>query len=262
MGTQTSWTGGIADDDKVGIRNSAAFLRGIDHRTSPSELKLTPRAVVDSGSTVTNLVMWGERACDALWFYDQVGAIYKRTTGGTWTKEHTASNSSGNGLKFFGEDGNLYYTQNTTIGRLTRACEGDGKFTDDFLGVDGGEPTNTKSLDLERLSSQYASVADNANLSITGDLTMEIYAKLESLPEDTDEYVLMSKWNESGDERSYRMYITTGTSVFGDGSDGPLTISTDTTEAPIDANCTGTEGQTSITVSNTTGTLAAGQEVL
>lgn len=261
IGSQTSWTGGIADDAKIGIRNSVAFLRGIDHRTSPSELRLTPKAIIDSGSTVTSLVMWGERACDALWFYDQSGAIYKRTTDGTWSKQHTASESSGNGLKYFGEDGNLYYAQNTTIGRLTRACEGDGKFVDDFLGVDGGEPTNTKSLQLVRTSSQYADIVDNANLSITGDLTLEIYAKMATLPTDTDEYVLMSKWSEQSDQRSYRAYITTGTSVFGDGSDGPLTISVDTTEAPIDANCDGTEGQTTLTISNTTGTFLAGQEI-
>ena len=53
---------------------------------------------------------------------------------------------------------------------------------------------------------------------------------------------------------------TTGTSFFGDGSDGALTISTDTTEAPIDSACTGTMGSTTLTATNVS--FVAGQKVL
>ena len=50
------------------------------------------------------------------------------------------------------------------------------------------------------------------------------------------------------------------TSSFGDGSSGALTISTDTTEAPIDSACTGTVGST--TLSATNASFAANQKIL
>ena len=53
---------------------------------------------------------------------------------------------------------------------------------------------------------------------------------------------------------------TAGTSYFGDGSDGALTISSDTTEAPIDSACTGSIGSTTLTATNVS--FVAGQKVL
>lgn len=47
---------------------------------------------------------------------------------------------------------------------------------------------------------------------------------------------------------------------FGDGSDGDLTISSNTTEAPIDASCSGTSGATSLTATNAS--FAIGQLIL
>lgn len=47
---------------------------------------------------------------------------------------------------------------------------------------------------------------------------------------------------------------------FGSGSDGALTISGNTTDAPIDSACSGTSGTTSLTATN--GSFAAGQVVL
>lgn len=47
---------------------------------------------------------------------------------------------------------------------------------------------------------------------------------------------------------------------FGDGSDGDLTISSNTTEAPIDASCSGTSGSTSLSATNAS--FSSGQLVL
>ena len=47
---------------------------------------------------------------------------------------------------------------------------------------------------------------------------------------------------------------------FGNGTDGDLTISTDTTEAPIDSTCSGTAGQFSLTATNAS--FASGQAIL
>ena len=51
-----------------------------------------------------------------------------------------------------------------------------------------------------------------------------------------------------------------GTGSFGDGSDGALSISADTTEAPIDSACTGSKDATALTATNAS--FAAGQIVL
>lgn len=47
---------------------------------------------------------------------------------------------------------------------------------------------------------------------------------------------------------------------FGDGSDGVLTVSTTTTDSPIDSSCSGTSGSTSLTATNAS--FAAGQKIL
>ena len=58
---------------------------------------------------------------------------------------------------------------------------------------------NTHSLDLEQTSSQYAYCADNADVSVTGDLTLEAWVKLET---DTVDMAIAAKHGLS-DHRSY-----------------------------------------------------------
>lgn len=246
--SQDSFVGGISFARDLGIQNSYSFGRSVDHRGEPGELKITPKSELDSGTIVTDLPMWGARACTRTFAYGNAGAIYQSSTAGSWSKVHTAADSQGNGLGFFTSDNALYYTQNTTFGRLLDACTG-SSFTDDFKGSEGGDPTNTKSLVLDG-STQYASRADTASTSITSDLTLETYCKLSALPATGEIQTLISKWDEQSDKRSYKMDITTKSDFFGDGRDGALTISTDTTEDPVDANCTGTSGQNTLTVTN------------
>lgn len=261
IGTVTDFSGGLSDSPKSGVKNSFAGGRGIDFRSNPNQITALPKAIKHSGSIIENLVLWGERTCSSVWFYDLIGNIYK-LSGGTYTKVHTAAESQGNGLAYYPEDDNLYYAQNTTLGRYTQACAETGTFVDDFLGSVGGEPTNTNSIDFEASSSQSATRADTASLSLTGDFTLEAYIKPESLPTGSDQMTIMSKWEEDGTTLSYKLGIIAVSNFFGDGSDGALTISSNTTEAPIDANCTGTSGTNTLTVSNVTGTFVAGQKIM
>lgn len=60
------------------------------------------------------------------------------------------------------------------------------------------------SLDLEASSSQYAQAADSASLSLTGDFTLELWVKFESLPSSGNKMNFVSKWNEGANQRSYR----------------------------------------------------------
>lgn len=74
---------------------------------------------------------------------------------------------------------------------------------------------NIYSTDLEKSSSQYWSVADTASLSITGDMTLEMWVKLESAPSNST-YCLARKYAEGGNNRSYmfRYQDTGGTKRF------------------------------------------------
>lgn len=248
---------GISSSKKLGMEASIAFNRATDFRTEPSEVTLNPRAEKDTGGLIDDLPMWMERACSRIFAYDKSGNVYKKESS-AWTKHYTIPNSVGNGMAYFGEDQNLYLAQNKTITRLLEACTGN-EYYPSFLESEGGEPTNTKSLDLEASSSEVVSVADAAGLSITGDLTLEAYVKPESLPATNGSMVLVSKWSENA-KRSYKLDITTESNYFGNGADGALVISSNTTEAPIDSACTGTAGTPTLTATNTS--FAADQMVL
>ena len=97
-------------------------------------------------------------------------------------------------------------------------------------------------------------------MSIKGDITIEGNFKPESLPAAGAEVTLVSKWNGLSDERSYYLGLAAVSGYFGDGSDGALTISADTTQAPTDSSCSGTAA--AYTLSATNASFAAGQKIL
>lgn len=253
---------GIADFNKESlIPDQVAWCRSVDYRTNPREITLLPKTAKESGSTVVDLPMWADTTPVSMvtYIYGNTGHFYSRTSTPTYTDLHTVPSSHGNGLAYYGEDDYMYYTNDTVIGRYG-PLSSSPQFTDDFLGAQGGVPTNTYSLSLVAASSQYADRADTASLSITGNITLEAYFKPTTLPASGSSMALVSKWDESGSTRSYIMDINGVAGYFGDGSDGALTISVDTTEAPIDSACTGTTGTTSLSATNAS--FAASQIVL
>jgi len=69
---------------------------------------------------------------------------------------------------------------------------------------------NTHSLDLELSSSQYAYCNDNADVSITGDISGECWIKLETKASVVGVNVhLINKWTDQNDDRSYTFFIAT-----------------------------------------------------
>lgn len=252
---------GIADSKKFGEPGFCRFTRGLDFRSDPAQMTVLPRASLISGTVIKGLPMWHDRVLNKEYFYDDTGRIYSVDSDNLVTQEHFASNSKGNGLRYFGEDKSLYYAQNTTFGRYGRVDQ-NPSYSDDVLGSIGGDPTNTHSLNLVAASNQYASVADHADFDITGNLSLEAFIKPASFPGELAEQVIVSKWDTNSDERSFKLSIASTAASFGSGTDGALTISTNTTEAPIDANFSASAGATSFTISNVTGSFAAGQRVL
>lgn len=255
------WVAGISDFIKEGTQDSYYFGRSINHRSDPRSITLNPRTIKESGSIIEDLPKWSEiTPCGEMIFYGNAGKIYKRSSAGVYTKLREVANSHGNGMSYFGEDNFIYYTGDKTIGRYGPVCSTNPQFVDDFFGSQGGTPLNTYSLWLQSASSQYASRADTASLSVMGDLSLEAYIYPKSLPASSSSMTLIGKWNEASNKRSYKLDIVATNGYFGDGSDGALTISTDTTDAPIDSACSGTTGTT--TLSATNASFAAGQVIL
>ena len=258
----TQFNGGIADFSNEGPDNSYAFGRSIDVRSDPHAISILPRTVKESGSTVTDLIKWAETYVGTLttYMYGNAGNIYSRDTSGNYTFLRTVANSHGNGLLYSPEDNYLYYALDKVIGRYGPLNASSPSFNDDFLASFGGVPLNTNALDLEAGSSQYASRADTASLSITGDLAIDMQIKPETLPAAAEQMVLVSKWNESGTTRSYKFDLNTASGYFGDGSEGNHTVSADMTDNPIDSACLGNISTTSLTATNASFT--AGQQIL
>ncbi len=264
---QKSWMSGISNllkepssqdpDQPTGYW----YSENLNVRTDPYALTLNPATVKESGGTVTDFVKWMDITPASLVTYliGDTGKIYSRTTAGMWSYLHQAAASHGNGLQYFYGDDYLYYPNDSTIGRYG-PLSGTPLFSDDFLTAQGGVPQNTNSLALVAASSQYGHAADSASLSITGDLTLEADFYLNSLPSVGNSMVLIGKWDESGALRSYVMDIFGVSGFFGSGTDGALTISSDTTESPIDSACTGTSGN--YTLSATNGSFALNQIIL
>lgn len=255
--SQTDFSGNISDFEKSNNPTEYAFGRSVDTRSDPYKIELLPATVKES--SCLGLPKDGDLVGDTLYYYTDLGNIYTRSTAGSHSLVRSVPGSHGNGMKYYTEDRNLYYTNDKVIGRYGQ-IGGTPVWTDDFLGSQGGVPLNTHWLDLEAGSSQYASCADTASLSITGDIAIEATIKPESLPTVGNSMVIASKWNTNGNLRSYKFELYAVSGYFGDGSDGALTISSNTTEAPIDSACSGTINTYSLSAVNSS--FAANQIIL
>ena len=90
----------------------------------------------------------------------------------------------------------------------------------------------TKSLDLERGSSQFAYIVDNANLSQTGNITIEGLFNIESFPSLGAYGMLASKWKSGGNASwFFGFYNPSGTTLlnFAYSTDGSYQAANDKT---------------------------------
>lgn len=114
---QGKFNGGIADDEKTGIKDSFAWCRSIEVRKDPDKFYLLPKTVKESLTTVTDRVKWmvtaQPHATDA-YAYGHTGELWKRTSAGVWSSARSVG-GGGQGLEVF--DDYLYYVQDTQVGR-------------------------------------------------------------------------------------------------------------------------------------------------
>lgn len=93
---------------------------------------------------------------------------------------------------------------------------------------------NTHSIDLEAGSSHYLSAPDSASLSITGDISLECWVKIESAPSVGGTYHMITKYRTDNDQRSYSFTyrnvggtLTLRMTISSDGGSGGNTIDHD-----------------------------------
>ncbi len=116
----TKFVGGMANDDKEGIANSASRVVALDHRKKSTSLTHTPKLRLDADQTiVTDLVVGGCRVADGTdYFIGDTGRFYKRTVGGTWSLIGTLASASAKGILYRDDADAIYLTEtNGTVAR-------------------------------------------------------------------------------------------------------------------------------------------------
>lgn len=88
--TIDQFNGGISDLSNRGVAGSFKFGFGIDMRALSAALTCNQKLKKDSGSTVTDLILFGVSGSDGSFYgFGDTGKIYKRTSGGGWSLEAT-----------------------------------------------------------------------------------------------------------------------------------------------------------------------------
>lgn len=113
--------GGISDSRYLGVANSVYKLIGFDIHSEPGVLKVNQALAKESGSTIDDLVKAMVPCSDGntyLFGYTN-GKIWKRTSGGTYSLEATASPAAGSAgiMDAYEYQGYIYYSMQSRLGR-------------------------------------------------------------------------------------------------------------------------------------------------
>lgn len=115
------YQGGIADSKFVGLANSLEYLVGFDIHSELGILKVQQALAKDSASTIDDFVKAIVPCSDGstYLFGSTNGKIWKRTAGGTYSLEATASPAAGNAgiLDAREYQGYIYYAMQSRLGR-------------------------------------------------------------------------------------------------------------------------------------------------
>lgn len=114
--------GGIADSDYLGSENSVAELVGFDIHSEGGLLRVNQALTKESGATIDDLVKAKVQCSDGntYLFGSTNGKIWKRTSGGTYSLEATASPASGSAgiVDAYEYQGYIYYAMENRLGRV------------------------------------------------------------------------------------------------------------------------------------------------
>jgi hypothetical protein len=127
---QDNFNGGIAEGSKRGYKGAFQDALGIDFRSDPDRLRILPRMVKISSTTVTGLPKWGIEYGNSKFVYDDDGKIYEIDAVEAVTSLHTVPSSNGQGMEIFNDE--LWYANANKIGKATDPA-GTPVFTDDYF---------------------------------------------------------------------------------------------------------------------------------
>lgn len=115
----TKFTGGMANDDKEGIANSAARILGLEFRKKSTSMTFKPKPRQDADQTiVTDLIVGGQRVANGDdYFVGDTGRFYKRTVAGTWSLIGTLTGGSAKGILYRDDADAIYLTSQNTVSR-------------------------------------------------------------------------------------------------------------------------------------------------
>lgn len=88
--TIKDFKGGISDETNKGVRGSFKFGQGLDIHNQEGTLKCNQKLKKDSGTIVTDLILFWVPATDGnLYGFGDTGKIYRRTPAGVWSVVYT-----------------------------------------------------------------------------------------------------------------------------------------------------------------------------
>ncbi|KKK86322.1 hypothetical protein LCGC14_2764410, partial [marine sediment metagenome] len=108
------FNGGLSSGSKIGLRGSFRWGQGLDIHSDPDRLQVMPKSTKDSGSIVTDLVLFGtNNTVNAnRYFLGDAGKLYKRTSSGTWSVVNTYTNAQG--MSFFSGTNKVFFVSGNT----------------------------------------------------------------------------------------------------------------------------------------------------
>src|SRR6266516_475805 len=114
-----SFTGGLADDSKVGIKNSSAYLQGLDVRSSPSQMSVLPGMTREDNGVFKDLALNEVMAADGtIYAYGNAGYLYRRTTAAVWSEIGKTANGCA-GLDYRYDTDAIYSASNKYVSIYT-----------------------------------------------------------------------------------------------------------------------------------------------
>ena len=115
--------GGLADSQYLGVEGSVAQMVGFDIHSEPGVIKVNQKLTKESGATIDEPVSKILQSTDGntYLFGKTNGKIWKRTSGGTYSLEATASPASGGAgiLDAREYQGYIYYAMESRLGRVS-----------------------------------------------------------------------------------------------------------------------------------------------
>ncbi len=112
------FAGGLADDDKIGVKGSSGYLQAFDVRAKPSQMSVLPRAVLEDNNIVSDLILGEVMTADGtIYACGDAGNVYRRATSGAWSMIGRLSSGCG-GIDYRRDTDSVYLTSNKTVSQI------------------------------------------------------------------------------------------------------------------------------------------------